>query len=252
MNLILISGISDTKLAIIVLAVIAVLAALLCIYLLIKVFLLSERVRTLEEVRKNSTQDPHYLASTFVRSKQVCNYINEQVDKGMEKFMRKPSTLAIITEAVDNRIRLQNRVPQSVTIEKRPNLPINVPIEQDVKPLSNPNYQEPQTPIRVDDSNRVYYASALEEDNKTFYAVVDQPIEGETIFKFRELKKGKCEYIIYERAYSKVLADDNFLTGACNLSKLGNSRVIVEKNGIAELNSDNKWVVTTPAVVRFE
>jgi hypothetical protein len=36
------------------------------------------------------------------------------------------------------------------------------------------------------------------------------------------------------------------------LARIGNSKVVVTEKGIAELTSDNKWVVTKPAKVTFE
>jgi hypothetical protein len=128
-------------------------------------------------------------------------------------------------------------------VAETPSAKVEVPSSREKKEA------EPAAP---EVKKNVFYASALEEDNKTFYAVSEQPISDETIFKFTELKNGKCEFVIYEGAYSKVLADDAFLVGACKVTKTGNSRVIVTEKGIAELTSDSKWVVSEPAKVKFE
>lgn len=248
MNLILISGISNTKLAIIVLAVIAILAFLISIYLLLKVLYLSRLLESHSYHRSASGKyvAPFSLGDALRNSRSAQKYIKELVEVEVKRLLSNPS--AEIIEALSDKV--YDDVRHLLELNCKESVVSQSISEQQTR--QDESWQSmPMSPTRENDIV-VYYASALDEDNKTFYAVTDYPIDGETVFKFYELRKGKCEFVVYEKAYSKVLTDDNFLTGACNLSKLGNSRVVVEKNGVAELTPDNKWIVVKPAIVKFE
>lgn len=248
MKLILISGISNTKLAIIVLAVIAGLTFLISIYLLLKVWHLSRHLESHSYHRSSSGKhvDPVSLADALRNSRSAQKYIKELVEVEVKSLLSNPS--AAIIEILSDKV--YDDVRHLLELNNKENIVSQSRSEQQTK--QDESWQSKPMPTTRENDTIAYYASALEEDNKTFYAVTDHPVDGETVFKFHEIRKGKCEFVIYEKAYSQVLLDENFLTGACNLSKLGNSRVVVEKNGIAELTSDNKWIVVEPAVVKFE
>ena len=99
----------------------------------------------------------------------------------------------------------------------------------------------------------VLYATAVDErDNKTFILVEKTPQKGKTIFKFTEIQKGKCEFEVYEGAYSLVLKESEYLNGACSLDRIGDSKVLTTQKGIAEYTVEGKWVVKFPAKVKFE
>lgn len=102
-------------------------------------------------------------------------------------------------------------------------------------------------------SSDFLYATAIDEgDNKTFIRVENTPSKGETIFKFVKIQEGKCEFEVYEGAYSLVLKESEYLKDACTLNKVGNSKISTTKKGTAELNGDGKWCVKEQAKVKFE
>lgn len=221
-------------------------AFLLCIASALVVYLMYKKVnkRTTKshDVDIESRLDPHNLASIFVASRQVKDYIKTQVRSELSKLIDDPNEkfVYLITDNVYERI---------VELEK-----LNQKEKDEISKesiIKQPSAEEPT--VEIKNTGRVYFASALDEnDNKTFYNVSDIPVPGETIFKFTELKNGKCEFEIYEEAFSKVLKVTDFLTGACKIDRVGTTKVIVKEKGIAEITIEGKWVVKEQAKVKFE
>ena len=182
--------------------------------------------------------DPSYLAGVVVRNEKVRNYITETVqtivDHEIKKASDNPSEILVskVIDGVLECIRLDEN-------ERASQKEINIP-QQD-------NTVNTQIPVST-----VYYATAVEEDNCTFYNVASEPTKGESIYKFTEVQKGKCEFEVFELAYNMILKESGYLDVACILDKVGNSKVITTKKGVAELNTDGKWVVKEPAKVKFE
>lgn len=251
------TSISLTKLAIICIGVVAGLALIVGVVALFMLLRLRDEVEELSFSGSNEKGgeeklSSHRIASILVQSRQVRDYINQQVDAEVKKCWRNPDErfISLITDNVYKNVRQLIKLDQKEVAQENARQVAETPSAK-VEAPSNREKKEAE-PAAPEVKKNVFYASALEEDNKTFYAVSEQPISDETIFKFTELKNGKCEFVIYEGAYSKVLADDAFLVGACKVTKTGNSRVIVTEKGIAELTSDSKWVVSAPAKVKFE
>ena len=246
----IISSMSNTKLAIIALAVIAGLVLLLSIYLFLKLRRLSDDLERYVISHSNMGRqiDSYGFGNALKNSNSAKRYIKELVEEEVSNIMHHPSKGLIedISDAVYEDIRhLFDLNKQEASVQK------NRTIAETVKPSESPK----ETTLEGTPSNsnaKMFYASALEEDNKTFYNVSEEPVPDETIFLFIETKNGKCDFVIYDGARSKVLKDDSFLTGACQLARIGNSRVVVTEKGVAELTPDNKWVVTKPAKVKFE
>lgn len=251
------TSISLTKLAIICIGVVAGLALIVGIVALFRLLRLRDEVEELSIGESNgkggeNELSSHHIASIVVQSRRVRDYINQQVEAEVKKWLRSPDErfISLITDNVYKNVRQLIKLDQKEVAQENARQVTETPSAKVEAPSSREKKEaEPAAP---EVKKNVFYASALEEDNKTFYAVSEQPISDETIFKFTELKNGKCEFVIYEGAYSKVLADDAFLVGACKVTKTGNSRVIVTEKGIAELTSDSKWVVSEPAKVKFE
>lgn len=99
----------------------------------------------------------------------------------------------------------------------------------------------------------IYYATAVDEDGKTFCEVTSDFIRGESVFKLTEEKQGECSFEVCEEAYSMVLKESEYLKGACNLNREGSSKVITVSKGRSLFNEEaNKWEVKEPAKVTFE
>lgn len=243
----------NTKLAIIALAVIAGLALLICLFLLWKVYDLQKRYEqyVIRTSSSNSGKpiESFGLGNALKNSNSAKRYIKELVCEEVSNIMRHPSKGLIenISDAVYEDIRHLFELNKKEAAAQSSNNAVAEP----AKPSESPK-KETQEETPRDSNSKMYYASALEEDNKTFYNVSEEPVPDETVFLFIETKNGKCDFAIYEGARSKVLKDDSFLTGACQLARIGNSKVVVTEKGIAELTTDNKWVVTKPAKVTFE
>ena len=103
-----------------------------------------------------------------------------------------------------------------------------------------------------DVKTNVFYATAVNEKTGEFYSVANEPIQGESVFKFTEYEQGKCEFEIYEGAYSMIMKVPDYLFGACRIERLGINKINVEEKGIAELLSEGKWGVKKQAKVKFE
>lgn len=251
------TSISLTKLAIICIGVVAGLALIVGVVVLFMLLRLRDEVEELSFSDSNGKGgedklSSHHIASIVVQSRRVRDYIYQQVETEVKKCLRNPDEkfISLITDNVYMNVRQLIKLDQKEAAQEN--------ARKEVEPTSSKSAvdtrseQKEVEPAAQGVNKKVFYASALEEDNKTFYAVSDQPISDETIFKFTELKSGKCEFVIYEGAYLRVLADDAFLVGACKLTKTGNSKVIVTEKGVAELNSNSKWIVSEPAKVKFE
>lgn len=130
----------------------------------------------------------------------------------------------------------------------------STPTEETLQAPMATEQESEQTSTISDLVNRDFlYATAVDEgDNKTFICVENKPSKGETIFKFIKIQEGKCEFEVYEGAYSLVLKESEYLKGACTLNKVGNSKISTTKRGMAELNGDGKWCVKEQAKVKFE
>lgn len=207
-------------------------------------------IRLLQQEKENNEYapngrkdiDPSYLAGIVVNSTRVRKYITETVQTLVAQEMRKASNnpsealVSKVSDVILECIRLEEK-------EKAGYKEINLQQQNTTVSIEVP----PQKPVLP-----IYYATAVEEGNHTFYNVATEPTKGETIFKFTEIQRGRCEFEVFESAYNMVLKESEYLNGACILDKLGNSKVITTKRGIAELNTEGKWVVKEPAKVKFE
>lgn len=251
------TSISLTKLAIICIGVVAGLALIVGVVVLFMLLRLSDEVEELSFSDSNgkggeNKLSSHHIASIVVQSRQVRDYINQQVEAEIKKCLRNPDEkfISLITDNVYKNVRQLIKLDQKEAAQEN--------ARKEVEPTSSKSAvdtrseQKEVEPAAQGVNKKVFYASALGEDNRTFYTVSEQPISDETIFKFTELKSGKCEFVIYEGAYSKVLAEDAFLVGSCKLTKTGNSRVIVTEKGIAESTIDGKWIIKKQAKIKIE
>lgn len=110
----------------------------------------------------------------------------------------------------------------------------------------------PNTTIPTNAVKKLYYATAVDGDSKTFCSVTDDPIHGETVFLLTELQTGLCEFEVYEGAQSLVLSEKEYLIGACSLDKIGNTKITTIQKGIAERSIEGKWFVKEQAKVKIE
>lgn len=254
------------KAAIIFLGLIVALEFLFILFLIWKVF---DVQRTYENYVKSTANgkpiDYKSIGKAIQYSESAKRFIKDLIREELSSILRNPDKglREKISDAVYEDIRHllelnkkeEAAAPKKVEQSQKSEPQTSEPKKSEPQ-KSEPQKSEPekeQTSSAPAANARTFYASALlEEDDKTFYNVSEQPVPDETIFKFTEIKNGKCEFVVYEGAYSKVLIDASFLTGACRVAKLGNSKVIVTEKGIAELTDDNKWVVVEPAKVKFE
>lgn len=257
------------KAAILFLGLIVALEFLLILFLIWKVYRVEGKYEKYVIKTANNDGKPidyKSIGKAIQYSESAKRFIKDLVREELSSILRNPDKGLIekISDAVYEDIRhllelnkkeeaaaAQKKVEQSQKSEPQQNEPKKNEPQTSESEKSEP--EKEQTSSAPAANARTFYASALlEEDDKTFYNVSEQPVPDETIFKFTEIKSGKCEFVVYEGAYSKVLIDASFLTGACRVAKLGNSKVIVTEKGIAELTDDNKWVVVEPAKVKFE
>ncbi|MCM1034883.1 MAG: hypothetical protein NC038_00030 [Paludibacter sp.] len=187
-------------------------------------------------------RSPNHLAKNIQQIPGLQEYITTTVQKIVKNELTKAS--------IDPNGKLVSKIADVVIycirLEENERIKNNIE-QQSVQqiPLSNRSQQEQVA--------QNYYASALDErDNRTFYAVTLTPMKGETIFKFTEIQKGKCEFEVYEGAFNMVLKESDYLNGACDFEKSGNTRVVTVHKGVAEQNIDGKWQVKEQAKVRFE
>lgn len=250
-----------------VIACLAILISGLTLFLLIRLYTDVEDLSLSVESRlgnSSKTIDYFGFGNALRHSNGAQKIIKELVREELSSIMHNPDKGLIepVSDAVYEDIRhlleLNKKEEAAVAQKKVEQSQKSEPQVSETKksePQKNePEKREPEkekTLAAPAANARTFYASAVLEDNKTFYNVSEHPVPDETIFKFTEIKNGKCEFVVYEGAYSKVLQEDYFLTGACRVAKLGNSKVVVTEKGIAEL-TDNKWVVVEPAKVKFE
>lgn len=198
--------------------------------------LLQTKERNKYSANSKKDIDPSYLAGVVVQSTKVRKYITEIVQTVVQQEIKKASKnpseelVSKVTDVVLECLRLEEN-------ERSKQQPHNSVMKDNPTP-------KPTLPI--------YYATAVEEGYHTFYNVATEPIKGETIFKLTEIQKGKCEFEVFELAYNMVLKESGYLEGACTIDKIGNSKVITKKKGIAELNTEGKWVVKEYAKIKFE
>lgn len=86
--------------------------------------------------------------------------------------------------------------------------------------------------------------------NGRFNKVRQQP-DDDTIFEL-ELKSGndgRALVRIYEGAYRRILANPSFLDG-CDRQMIGNSSVEIQREGVAERDENDKWIMSVkPSVI---
>ena len=99
---------------------------------------------------------------------------------------------------------------------------------------------------------KLYYATAVEENQHTFCSVSDTPTKDESIFKLIELQTNLCEFEVYVDAYSLVLQETEYLRGACSVEKTGNVNITTIQKGLAERTINWKWSVKQQAKVKID
>ena len=104
----------------------------------------------------------------------------------------------------------------------------------------------------VDVVKKLYYATAVDGDSKTFCSVSDTPEHGVTVFLLTERQSGVCEFEVYEGAHSLVLSEREYLTGACSIDKTGNTKITTVQKGVTERTIEGKWIVKEQAKVKIE
>lgn len=189
--------------------------------------------------------NPHRLASICLQSKQVRDYIKGQVQAQLKES--EPNIDKIVDIVIEEVRKLQKLDEREKEEQRRKDASA---VEESRRHTADDSKPQPSS---QNVNQIVYYATAVDEgDNKTFIRVEDHPSNGETIFRFVQIQKGKCEYEVYEGAHPLVLTERGYLDGACFVDKTGSNRVVTTSKGIAELNVDGKWVVKTPAKVKIE
>ena len=177
----------------------------------------------------------------YSNEKTVQSTIEQQVKKQFDSYKEK-----MIDEVVDN-VRCCQKLDEKEKKEEEEKLASRSSNKEE-KPTAQTVETEQHHEAAI-----FFYATAIgESDDITFYRVETVPQKGDTIFLFREIQKGKCEFEVYEGAYSRVLKESEYLKGACTLDKIGNSKVVTVQKGIAELNVDGNWIVKRQAKVKFE
>lgn len=178
---------------------------------------------------------------------QVKKYIDKHVQKTIEQQVKKlfDSSKEKIVDEVIEEVRHCQKLDEKEKKEEEANHASQT--SKGVKVTVPAETEQPH------EMNNLLYATAVDEsDDITFYRVETAPQKGDTIFLFREIQKGKCEFEVYEEACSRVLKESEYLKGACTLDKIGNNKVVTVQKGIAELNDDGNWIVKTKARVKFE
>ena len=180
---------------------------------------------------------------------QVKKYIDKHVQKTIEQQVKKlfDSSKEKIVDEVIEEVRHCQKLDEKEKKEEEANLASQFASKGGKVTVQPAETEQPH------EMNNLLYATAVDEsDDITFYRVETAPQKGDTIFLFREIQKGKCEFEVYEEACSRVLKESEYLKGACTLDKIGNNRVVTVQKGIAELNADGNWIVKTKARVKFE
>lgn len=228
------------KLAFLSVLIISLAALAIACYVLVR--LLQKRGNNGYATNGKKDIDPSYLVGIVVNSPRVRKYITEIVQTLVVQEIRKASNNP--NEALVSRV--SDIVLECIRLEEKEKAGYK---EKNVQQQNNPVIIEVPTQKNV---LPIYYATAVEEGNRTFYNVASEPTKGETIFKFTEIQKGRCEFEVFELATNMVLKESGYLEGACTLDKLGNTKVVTIKKGIAELNTEGQWIVKEPAKVKFE
>ncbi len=115
--------------------------------------------------------------------------------------------------------------------------------------VRNDKELESDTPIC---NTKIYYASAVKESDSSIFNSVNETPKETSVFELVEINDGVYEFYVYEGAYDLVLQEVAYIRGACSITRLGNSRIITEKKGIANHVSDGKWVIREQAKVKIE
>lgn len=211
---------------------ISVIAIIVAIYAVIRLLQ--------NESDSHESYSREYTKSDY-NEKIVQRNIELQVRKQLESYKKK-----IVDEVVEN-VRYCQKLDEKEKKEENAKLATQSAIKEET-PSAQPIATEQLHAV----TNLLYATAVDESDDTTFYRVETAPQKGDTIFLFREIQKGKCEFEVYEGAYSRVLKESEYLKGACTLDKIGNNKVVTVQKGIAELNADGNWIVKTKARVKFE
>ena len=105
--------------------------------------------------------------------------------------------------------------------------------------------------IKKDSPNILYAGSANLAEN-TFYDMTESPKPG-TIYMLN-VKNDEASFIVYEKAYKKVLADSNFLEYACEIQRSGSTRTKITtiEEGSTRKQPNGTWGITKKTVIKFE
>ncbi|MDP4268724.1 MAG: hypothetical protein Q8909_01225 [Bacteroidota bacterium] len=105
--------------------------------------------------------------------------------------------------------------------------------------------------VTKEDDKYILYASAVNMETGSFHEVTMTPNEN-TIYLLRLKNKTEqeCLFEVYENAHQAVIQSPNFLRLACDLQKVGSTRVVCVF-GLAKKQAEG-WVIIKKAKVKFE
>lgn len=106
--------------------------------------------------------------------------------------------------------------------------------------------QEAQVKFRIESD---LYASSADKSDSTFYEVTEC-MDNDSLYSLR-VTGIRAEFEVLDSVVSRVLANPDKLTCACDVRGQGSNEVITKSKGIAEKQPNGKWKVMTPAIVEI-
>lgn len=98
-----------------------------------------------------------------------------------------------------------------------------------------------------------FFAGSVDESTGVFYRTTPSLDVDKTVVEFVSLDNIRAVFRVHKNAKSRILQDQSFIEGSCEVQEVCSNPHIVEtiENGIAEKQVDGKWKVITKAKVRL-
>ncbi len=115
------------------------------------------------------------------------------------------------------------------------------------------NLETPPFQDDFDVNNPAFFAGTVDLSTGNFYRTTSNVDTEKTVFEFVEKGGNRAVFRVHKIAKNRILEDQSFLEGSCEVQDIGHSPKLVEttENGIVEKQVDGKWKVLIKAKVRL-
>lgn len=189
------------------------------------------RNRLIDELKNNQEGDPLYCS--------LKRLVEKVTQKRIEDVLRNAST-SYQPARTDIDI---NKIVEAVILKQKEEKIEKEPAQIEKVEASIESSEPESDPVQL------LYADSIYKGE--FHRVKESP-DDDTVFELRLTNPNdtQANFTIYKQAHNRILANLSFLEG-CEKQVLGKTKVSVEKEGVAQKDSNGRWNIVTSLEVNI-